>query len=356
MLNPTQFHDLVSGRQSGLSAYLMRGLLRVAEVPYTLAVGFRNRRYDRGTAEVHGVDVRVISIGNLSLGGTGKTPMVKWLAQRLQNMGARVVIISRGYGATDGQQNDEALELANALPGVPHIQNRDRVAAARMAIRDFNPQWLLLDDGFQHRRLARDLDIVLLDALEPFGFGHVFPRGTLREPLVGLRRAHVVCLSRADAISAAEREAIHQRVAQIAPNAEWCELAHAATKLVNSRGESRPLQSLAGHRVAAFCGIGNPAGFRHTATTIGCDLVAWREFPDHYAYTQPDITALSNTALETKSEAIVCTQKDLVKLRQHQIGNVPLWAVNIEIQFLRGQESLERMLEQVMRREGIKDE
>lgn len=352
MLHPTQFHDLVSGRRDGWGARLTRGLLRVAEAPYTLAVGLRNRRYDCGTAEAHRADVPVISIGNLTLGGTGKTPMVKWLAQRLQCSGSRVVIISRGYGASGGQQNDEALELANAMPGVPHVQNRDRVAAARIAIRDFHPQLLLLDDGFQHRRLARDLDIILLDALEPFGFEHVFPRGTLREPLAGLRRAHVVCLSRADAISAAERETIHQRVAQIAPNAEWCELAHTPCRLINSRGESQPFQTLAGRRLTAFCGIGNPAGFRHTLLAIGCDPVAWREFPDHHAYTPSDITAISNTATESKSEAIVCTQKDLVKLRQHQLGELPLWAVNIEIQFLRGQESLERMLDQVIRREG----
>ncbi len=158
-------------------------------MPYTIAVTVRNRRYDRGAAEVHNVGVPIITVGNLSLGGTGKTPMVKWLAQRFQNAGLRVAIVSRGYGAADGKHNDEALELAQALPNVPHIQNRDRVAAAQRAIGEFKSQLILLDDGYQHRRLGRDLDIVLLDALEPFGFEHVFPRGTLREPLVGLQRA-----------------------------------------------------------------------------------------------------------------------------------------------------------------------
>ena len=226
-------------------AALTRGVLRVAEVPYTIAVTVRNRRYDRGAAEVHNVGVPIITVGNLTLGGTGKTPMVKWLAQRFQNAGLRVAIVSRGYGAADGKHNDEALELAQSLPNVPHIQNRDRVAAAQQAIRDFKSQLILLDDGYQHRRLGRDLDIVLLDALEPFGFEHVFPRGTLREPLAGLGRAHVVCLSRADAISQPEREAIRERVAQIAPQAAWCEAAHAASKLVNARGESQPLDVLA---------------------------------------------------------------------------------------------------------------
>lgn len=349
MLGPTEFRDLVSGRRRGLGAMALRGLLRAAEAPYTLAVSLRNRRYDRGQATVHRVGVPVISVGNLTLGGTGKTPMVKWLAKTLQNSGARVAIVSRGYGATAGEQNDEALELAQALPGVPHEQNRDRVAAAAHAIETFDPRVLLLDDGFQHRRLARDLDIVLLDALEPFGFEHVFPRGTLREPLAGLARADVVCLSRADAVSAAERDAIRLRVAALAPQAAWCELAHVASGLINSNAETQPLDFLAKRRVTAFCGIGNPAGFRHTLTTTGCDVVAWREFPDHYRYTPADLTALGDWASGHDAQLIVCTQKDLVKISPGQFGTVPLWAVGIEMRFLIGQESLEQLLVQVAR-------
>ena len=330
-------------------ATLARGVLRIAETPYTIAVTIRNRRYDRGAAEVHKVDVPIITVGNLTLGGTGKTPMVKWLAQRFQNAGLRVAIVSRGYGAADGKHNDEALELAQALPNVPHLQNRDRVAGAQQAIREFNSQLLLLDDGFQHRRLGRDLDIVLLDALEPFGFEHVFPRGTLREPLVGLQRANVVCLSRADAISQSERETIRKRVADIAPQAAWCEAAHAASKLVNARGESQPLEFLANHRVAAFCGIGNPAGFRHTLAAAGCEPVAWREFPDHHTFTSANQTELIATAKNSKADAFVCTQKDLVKLTQAELGGVPVWAVAIEMKFLRGQNSFEHAVDDALR-------
>lgn len=350
MLRPSEFRDLVSGRRKGCCAAMTRGALQIAEVPYTLAVSWRNRRYDRGAAETHDVGVPVITVGNLTLGGTGKTPMVKWLAERLQNLGLRVAIVSRGYGAAEGKRNDEALELAQALPNVPHIQNRDRVAAAQAAIRESHSQVILLDDGFQHRRLNRNLDIVLLDALEPFGFEHVFPRGTLREPLVGLRRADVVCLSRADAIAPAERDAIQKRVAAIAPNATWCEAAHAATKLTNSRGESQPLESLSGRRVVAFCGIGNPAGFRHTLVHIGCDPVAWREFPDHHAYSEADESDLAALARVEKAEAIVCTQKDLVKIQQPEVGDIPLWAVAIEMKFLRGQESLEQTIDNIVKR------
>jgi tetraacyldisaccharide 4'-kinase len=207
----------------------------------------------------------------------------------------------------------------------------------------------LVDDGFQHRRLGRDLDIVLLDALEPFGFEHVFPRGTLREPLVGLRRANVVCLSRADAITQAVRDSIRKRVADIAPQAAWCEAAHTASKLVNAHGESLPLDFLAGHRVAAFCGIGNPAGFRHTLAAAGCEPVAWREFPDHHVFTSADQTELVGMAKDSNADAFVCTQKDLVKLPQPELGGVPVWAVAIEMKFLRGQESFEQAVDDVLR-------
>ena len=350
MMSPTEFRDLVSGRRQGAAASALRGLLRTVEVPYTLAMLVRNRRYDRGRTCVHHVSVPVISVGNLSLGGTGKTPMVKWVARTLQDSGARVTIVSRGYGAKAGHQNDEALELAQALPNVPHVQNRNRAAAARKAIEQFDPSVLLLDDGFQHRRLARDLDIVLLDALEPFGFEHVFPRGTLREPLAGLARADVICLSRADTITTPEREAIRRRVARLAPQAAWCELAHTASKLINFSGESRTLDFVKGRRVAAFCGIGNPAGFRHTLAATGCDVATWREFPDHCTFTPKDLAELASAIKESGVDTVVCTQKDLVKVEQDHLGEIPLWAVAIDMQFLSGQEALEQTLERVARK------
>ncbi len=213
----SSFREIVSGRRRGPVAAVLRGALGLAEPCYAAAVRWRNRRYDRGAATVHRVGVPVLSVGNLTLGGTGKTPMVRWLAQWFHNRGARVAVVSRGYGAKVGNANDEALELRRLLPDVPHLENPDRVAAAREAVATLGCQAILLDDGFQHRRIARDLDIVLLDALAPFGFGHVFPRGTLREPLAGLRRADAVVLSRADLLDSSEREEIWQTVRAHAP-------------------------------------------------------------------------------------------------------------------------------------------
>lgn len=345
MLSPTKFRDLVSGRQKGLSATLIRSALRLAEIPYTWAVTYRNRRYDREQAAIHDADVPVISVGNLTLGGTGKTPLVQWIARYLRSQDTRVSIISRGYGAEQGERNDEALELELALPDVPHLQNPNRVEAAEVAIEELETELILLDDGFQHRRLARDLDIVLLDATEPFGYDHVFPRGTLREPLNGLARAQVVILSRADMLDVQARERIQQHVAHLAPNAAWCEVTHKPHALLDSSGKEHPLTIAPEKKIAAFSGIGNPTGFRHTLKSLGYNTTPWREYPDHHTYTHTDVLSLTSWAAE--SDLVLCTRKDLVKLGVTSLGNVPLYAVDIELNFLTGQSDLEAALGEV---------
>ena len=322
----------------------MRFALRLAEGPYAVAVQWRNRRYDRRAARVHRVGVPVLSVGNLTLGGTGKTPVVEWMARWFRARGVRVTIISRGYGAKAGAKNDEALELQQRLPDVPHLQNPDRVAAAEAAIEESDCQLIVLDDAFQHRRIARDLDVVLLDALEPFGFGHLFPRGTLREPAAGLGRADVVILTRADVLEETDRECLRGEVGRLAPGAIWMEATHGPTELIDSAGRRRPLDSFKGERIAAFCGIGNPAGFRHTLKTCGWELVDLREFPDHHPYDRVDVESLAQWAKRLDVAAVLSTAKDLIKLDVEQLGGLPLWAVGIEARFCRGQKELEAKL------------
>jgi tetraacyldisaccharide 4'-kinase len=345
MILPSAFYDLASGRRRGLAAMLLRGALRVAEVPYGTAVAWRNHRFDRGAAKIHYAKVPVISVGNLTVGGTGKTPLVKWIARRFHERDVKVAILSRGYGARNGRPNDEALELAADFPEIPHLQCRDRVASAAAAVEQIQIRALLLDDGFQHRRLHRNLDIVLLDALAPFGYSHLLPRGTLREPLVALRRADVVVLSRADLIDKEARSQIRRLVHLRSPQAAWCEICFMPTYLINAVGERLHCKALAGRRVSAFCGIGSPAGFRATLDSNGLQVASWREFPDHHAYSCDDLGDLAARCSRDGISTLVCTRKDLVKIQQTHLGDIPLWALAVEARFLDGEEELCRLLD-----------
>lgn len=344
-MNAASFRDLVSSRRCGWPAEVIRRLLAVASWIYTPIVRGRNAWYDGRFAGVQRVGVPVVSVGNVTLGGTGKTPLVAWLVRWFQARSVRVAIVSRGYKARAGSPNDEALELASKLPGTPHVQNPQRVVAARQAIREHQAELIVLDDAFQHRRIHRDLDVVLLDALEPFGMERMFPRGLLREPLCGLQRAGVVVLSRSDAVSGEQRRAIRRRAEDLAPQALWLEAVQRPCGLMSADGILEDIGRIAGRRIAAFCGIGNPAGFRHTLKTCNCQLVDFREFPDHHAYSPDDVLSLCRWADGLPDlAAVVCTHKDLVKIRGWHLEAVPLWALAIELVITVGGEEFEAKL------------
>jgi tetraacyldisaccharide 4'-kinase len=344
------FRELVSGELGGAGPALARAALRALEVPYAAAVRVRNWRYDTSRVRVHKLEVPVVSVGNITLGGTGKTPAVEWLARWFQVRGVRVGMVSRGYGSTSGQPNDEALELAQKLPDVPQSADADRLRAARRAIDEFGCNVLVLDDGFQHRRLARDFDLVLIDALAPFGFGHVFPRGLLREPLSALRRANAVMLSRADLVEDDARREIQGRVLDFAPEALWLEAAYRPQALRSTAGDEQPPLALAGRKVAAFCGIGNPAGFQQSLASVGCEVTASLEFADHMRYTREDIDKIARWADSLDAAAVVCTHKDLVKVGPLWTAARPLLALVGRVEVVAGQRELEAVLDELARR------
>jgi tetraacyldisaccharide 4'-kinase len=208
----------------------------------------------------------------------------------------------------------------------------------------------LLDDGFQHRRLGRDLDVVLVDATEPFGLEYIFPRGTLREPLTNIARAQVIALSRADLVSAAERQQIKARYSKLAPESDWIELSHRPARLLWISGRSEPIASLVGSKVNAFCGIGNPEAFRRTLETAGCEVNSFRIFPDHHNFTPSDLRELASWAAHGSPELVVCTHKDLVKFKTDDLGGVPLAAIGIELAITAGRELLEARLTRIFER------
>jgi tetraacyldisaccharide 4'-kinase len=338
---------LIRRESRGPLSQLACGALGAGSLVYRAAVAARNFGFDHGWMKSHSALVPVISVGNLTLGGTGKTPTVEWLARWFRRHGVRVAILSRGYGRTGGL-NDEGRVLEENLPDVPHLQNPDRVALAHVAAHELETELIVLDDGFQHRRLRRDLDVVLLDALEPFGLGRLFPRGLLREPIRSLRRSGVVVLSRADLIGANERAAIRALAERKAGPLRWVEARHAPRDLIDDEGNSSSLAELAGKPVLAFCGIGNPEGFRRTLLTLCGALIDFRVFPDHHAYTAGDVRSLEGWAAGSGTNLVLTTQKDSVKLRAGSLGPAPLRALRIGLEITAGHEIMDDLLARLL--------
>ncbi len=351
-VNEAQFRELISGKTRGVAAACLRGGLSLLALPYGLGVAVRKWMFECGLKKVFRVDAAVVSLGNLTTGGTGKTPFAAFLARWFTEQGVRVCFVSRGYGAQDGSGNDEALVLAQLCPDVPHRQQPDRVAASGRVIDDHGAELIILDDGFQHRRLHRDLDIVLIDALNPWGFGRLLPRGLLREPLRALRRADLIVITRADQATSEQLESIRDTTRRFV-NQSPVEVSFPPTRLINAAGETAEISSLSGRPVAAFCGIGNPQGFRESLHELGLTVAAFREFPDHHAYRAAELASLGEWAAGHDAAAVLLTQKDLVKIPSNELGSVPLWAVEIGCRIEQGDARLTEVLQGLLSRRHV---
>ena len=335
--------SLIRGERRGILAGLARIGLRLVSIAYGWAVALRNLAFDRGWKKSFAADVPVVCVGNLTLGGTGKTPCVEYLAGWFRDQGVRAAILSRGYGSEAGR-NDEALVLEENCPETPHLQGADRVALARIAVEELESELLILDDGFQHRRLRRDLDIVLLDATCPWGYGALFPRGLLRESPRGLRRAGLVVLTRCDLATGEQMSRLRSEVEKLAPGIGIVESEHRPAAWVNGTKRA-DLSAFRGRRIAGFCGLGNPDAFRRTLEDLGGPVIAWRTFPDHHPYSRDDIEDLRRWARELPADAVIAvTQKDLVKIRLDRLGDRELWALKIALKIRDGEELLRRKL------------
>lgn len=282
-------------------------------------------------------------MGNITTGGVGKTPFVEIVCGWLLEAGRRPVIVSRGYRGKGGS-NDEAKLLAENLPGVPHLQNADRIAAAKEVVQKNPGDVIVLDDGFQHRRLHRDLDIVLLDATDPFGGGRLLPRGFLREPVSSLKRALAVVLTRVGLVGDSTRAEIRQVVRDVAPNAVWAEVDFAPTDWRRFGLAITPLDALHGKRVVGFAGIGNPEAFLLTLRQLGLDVAEFHPFPDHHLYTEVDLAFLAERAVAINAAAIVMTQKDAVKIPADDLGGTPLFSLRISTKFRSGEDELKKLV------------
>lgn len=343
-----RFRQLVDGRLSGPLPALARASLALAEAPYGLAVRLRNWAYDHRIVAVDRAGVPVVSVGNLTLGGTGKTPLVAWLARHLVANSWRPAIVSRGYGARQGQRSDEAAELARLVPTVSHHADPRRIRAARAAV-EADATILILDDGFQHRRLDRDLDLLVIDATNPFGCNRLFPRGLLREPLRSLQRADAVILSRCDQVSISTRKQIHNRCRRLLKGRPmpWLETSHQPVHLCMADCTTLALGTLAQQPILGFAGIGNPEAFRKTLTKLGGNIVGFAAYADHHPYDEVDIEHLTQLARTVGAAFAVTTLKDLVKIPQKNLGGIPLVAIEVGIAFHSDTAPLEDMLAQL---------
>jgi tetraacyldisaccharide 4'-kinase len=266
--------------------------------------------------------------------------MVAWIVRELQTAGRHPGIVLRGYKSQQGKSDEAA--LLSQLTGAIVIVNADRVAGAAQAAAA-GADVIVLDDGFQHRRLRRDLDIVLIDATDPFGLGHCLPRGLLREPVSALAEAGAIVITRGGAMNREQLDALRGKLSRWAPKAAIFQAAHKPVAAVDGAGQQLAPAALAGRKVFAFCGIGNPQGFLHTLSELGARVVGQCILEDHCRYTPQLLEELSAMAGQTEAQLAVTTQKDYVKITGN-LFELPLWQLAIEMEVTEGREELTRLI------------
>jgi len=338
---------VVDGEARGFGAALARGGLWVLSVGYGLALRAHLAGYRLGIAKRTRLPVPVISVGNLTLGGTGKTTAALAVARWLQENGRRAAFLSRGYrGAGERKAvvvskgsgpildvetaGDEPYMVAKALPEICVVVGKDRRRTGTLAVEALGAEAIVLDDGFQYQRLERDVDVVLVDALAPFGYDLLVPRGLLREPARHLARADAVWLTHCDLVRREVLEAIRTRVQRLAPRARVWETMHVPSGLrrLEGEGELEP-GALRGRRVCALSSLGNPLAFERSLAQLGAEVVSAVRFPDHHRYEAGELRRTLE-AMAASAEWVVTTEKDAVRLPVEALEK-PTWVLKVEL-------------------------
>jgi len=347
MEHTARYMALVNGQQQGALATLSRGGLYSLSWVYRLLIGFRNFAYDY-VKWPRWLGVPVISVGNLTVGGTGKTPMVLWLCHALLERDFKPGVLSRGYKASDEGLADELLLIARRYPRVVAVANPDRVRAGQLAVEEYGIQAAVLDDGFQHRRLGRDLDIVMIDATRPFGYGHILPRGLLREPMASLRRAHVIVLTRCDQCEPRSLRQVEASIRQVVEEVPIVRAVHRPTGFVDLQGEK--VDPPTDGRIGCFAGIAHPEALAETLTQMYLTPTETRWWADHHVYTEADFEAICSWVAEAELDYLVTSEKDAVKLAELDVAwPVPVASLCIRIDLLAdGEQVLNDMIDAVL--------
>lgn len=332
----------------------IRAILRGLSYVYVTGVNIRVFLYHHGLLRAKRPGCLVISIGNLTVGGTGKTPVVEMFAHALVNGGRKIAILSRGYKSggkkrrgpkvvSDGKgilldvekSGDEPFMLASCVPQAVVLVDKNRVSAARFAVKMFGVDTIILDDGYQYLALARQVNIVLIDCTNPFGNQRLLPRGVLREPIRNLNRANMFFLTKSGGM---DLYALKKRLKRQNPKAEIIECAH-RPKYLNDvyRGTKKDLSWLLGRRIVCVSGIAQPFGFEDALTKLGAVLASVHRFPDHYVYKDAELTQIIKCAKEVGAECLVTTQKDAVRFpKDFSTREFPMYYLRVEIEMLSG--------------------
>ncbi|HMP72979.1 MAG TPA: tetraacyldisaccharide 4'-kinase [Kiritimatiellia bacterium] len=371
--------SIIEDRRQGRIAFLVRGALRGLSHVFAVLVQSRLWLYNRGLFRPHTLGCQVISIGNLTVGGTGKTPIVEVFARTLQASGRKVAILSRGYKkdelpfmerlknrltsdsvgnepprvVSDGERllldsalsGDEPYMLASNLKDVVVIVDKNRVKAGQWAITKYGCDTLILDDGFQYLALKHRLDIVLVDRTNPFGNRKMLPRGILREPVRNIKRAGFIFITKSNGDGAVE---LKKQLRELNPTAEISECRHQAKFLQNVYTKERePLEFLREMDVAAVSGIAMPKGFEDELTRLGARVVYHKRYADHHRYTQQEILDVINRGLQRGAKIIVTTEKDAVRFPMLERVDVPVYFLRVEIEMLSGADEFNEWINRI---------
>lgn len=343
------WRNLVTSKKQNICYAPLCLVLTVLSWLYGLLVGLRNRLYDISFLPTVKVPAAVVSIGNITTGGTGKTPLVAWLCNHFIGKGIKTAVLTRGY-KKKGDVADEPAMLTKAVPSIIVIVNPDRVAGAEKAISEHNAKLLVMDDGFQHRKLARDVNIVAIDATVPFGNEKILPAGLLREPLDSLSRADAVVITRANQNSPEMIDEIKRRITKIKPDMVFAAAVHKPKYVKLIKDRQLPLEQLKDKRIYAFCGIGNPNAFFQTLTDMTLNIVGKKVYNDHHLYTNDDIEAIYEDARYNKAEFVITTHKDWIKtaLLSMDRFQIPFGSMMVELEFVDGQENIIALVDKAL--------
>lgn len=361
MSDSTRAARVIRGWEHGFSAG-PRVVLSTLAGGYRGLLGAREWLYGRGLLQSRRLPCPVISIGNLTVGGTGKTPAVELAAQTLGELGRRVAIVSRGYRRrSSGVQvvadtasvrldpvdaGDEPFLLARRLPGVAVVVGANRYEAARLAVERFGATAIVLDDGFQHRTLVKDVEIVMVRARNPWGNGQLLPHGPLREPLAALARAALVVAAGAERRE--DLEEVEEAVHRHAPGVPVVAARYVPVECWEaSRLRPRPSDDLGRRRLVAFAGLASPEGFARTLATLNVEVAHFETFVDHHWYTAADLAALDARAAALHAEGLVTTEKDWVRLRDVARPRRPIHVVSVRLELLEGRNDWRRVFERI---------